>query len=66
VELAAIAVDGKYTVSLEPTTQCCRAIRIQVSDSVSGTTGVQPRSLTVQYAVEAPFYAEAFKQGSEK
>ena len=65
-ELAAIAVDGKYTVSLEPTTQCCRAIRIQVSDSVSGTTGVQPRSLTVQYAVEAPFYAEAFKQGSEK
>lgn len=68
--LAAIAKNGRYTVRLEPEEQNARAIKIRVYDTVAVATvdrrGVQPRSLTVVYAIDGMLYEEVFVEGAFK
>ena len=69
-EIAALAVNGRYTLRYELPKQDCRAIRVRVRDIVApgeaNPAGVSPRALTLYYAIDGQVYEEVFTQGSFK
>lgn len=65
-QLSAIAVNGYYSVRLEPQEENCRAVKLRVLDTVTSGAGCRPRSLTVVYAVDGILREDAFFAGSRQ
>lgn len=70
-ELSGLANGGRYTVNVvDPKEINCRAVKLKLYDTVASgevdRRGVQPRSLTIVYALDGMLYETAFVEGSRK